>query len=102
MNKKLPKDFNTNNCRYIGDEDFGLYYYVRKKGWLKSGLYTTAVFRLREYIIPKDWMIDRGPSGTEDNAWLVGKRVAEQLYEEQRPSWKQMYQDIRSFDADKA
>jgi hypothetical protein len=101
MKKELPKNFNINTCRYVGDEDFGLYYYVREKGWLKRGWYTTAVFRLREYILPKDWMIDRGPSRTEEDAWLVGKTVAEQLYEEWRPSWEQVYKDISSFDVNK-
>jgi hypothetical protein len=53
-------------------------------------------------IYPTQRLDDRScPSRTEENAWLVGKSVAEQLYEEWRPSWKQMYQDISSFDADK-
>jgi hypothetical protein len=95
MNKKLPENFNTENCRYVGDDDFGLYYFVTKKGWLKPLWYTTAVFRLREYILPKDWMTDRGPSSTEEKAWLVGKTVAEQLYEEWRPTWKETYLAMR-------
>ena len=102
MKKKLPKNFNSNNCRYVGDEDFGLYYDVRKKGWLKKGWYTTVVFRLREYIVPRDWMIDRGPSRTEEDAWLVGKKVAEQLYEERLPSWKETYHSMSRLDRDKA
>jgi hypothetical protein len=93
--KKLPGNFNTKNCRYVGDDDFGLYYFVTKKGLLKPLWYTTAVFRLREYILPKDWMIDRGPTSTEANAWLVGKTVAEKLYKESRPTWKETYEAIR-------